>query len=556
MLCPTAKDVLVKKLVVSLTLCLGLTACDQDSGDDGLSSAITQTTLNVLSADCAYGGVRIDSGTDANGDGQVTGDEVGSSETVCNGADAPAVDTALREVVLAQGLTGNPLGTRSAPSVDDPVAQLGMKLFFTKGLGGDQDAACVTCHHPFLGGGDDLSLPVGVAAEIHDLLGPGRAHSAAGTDFDGGPTVPRNAPTTFNMMLWDDVLFHDGRIESLTKIPNTSGQDGQIRTPDVAFGQVDPANLPNLTVAQARFPVTSPEEMRGFAFEAGNSNDDVRNHLAERLQGNTVPVELATNNWLEEFRTAFENPTGTAVELITYDNIALAIGTYENSQLFVDNAFKRYIDGDDTALSGDAKLGALMFYGESGCAGCHSGDRMTDEQFHVVAMPQIGRGKGNDNGVNTDDDFGRFRETGVEADRYAFRTPSMLNVAETGPWTHAGAYTTLEAVVLHHADPRAAVENYDFTQLDAGVQVDNMAANTAFALDQLDALRASSSSALPEITLDATDVSRLVAFLNALTDPCLQDPQCIGRWVPSVADTDPDGLRVQAVDRLGNPLAP
>ncbi len=547
----------MKKLLFTLlTSSLLLGGCNSDDGDDGATSVITQTRLAVLSTECAYGGVRLDSGVDANGDGQATGAEIRSSEVVCDSADSPAVDTALRETLTAQGITGDPYTARTVPSIEDPIAQLGMKLFFTKGLSGDQDTACVTCHHPFLGGGDDLSLPVGVAAEIQDLLGPGRFHSATGVDFDGGPTVPRNAPTTFNIAIWDEVLFHDGRVESLTKIVNTNGSDGQIRTPDVPFGQVDPASTPNLTVAQARFPVTSPEEMRGFVFEAGNTNADVRTHLEQRLQGNIVPVELATNTWLEDFRIAFNDPTGTAESLITFDNIALAIGTYENSQAFADTPLRRYIAGDDTALSGDAKLGAMMFYGDSGCAGCHSGDKLTDEQFHVLAMPQIGRGKGNDNGTNSDDDFGRFRETGVEADRYAFRTPTLLNIAETGPYGHAGAYTTLEAVVRHHANPRDAVQNYDFTQLEAGVQVDNMATNTAFALDQLDALRAAGTSQLPEITLADTDVSRIVAFLNALTDPCLENISCIGRWVPGTADSDPDTLRVRAIDRLGNPLAP
>lgn len=401
-----------------------------------------------------------------------------------------------------------------------------------------------------------MTLSVGVHAVEADLLGPGREHLATAQGFDGGPTVPRNAPTTFNIALWDKALFHDGRIESITKIPGTNGSDRQIRTPEVPLGQVDPASPPNLTVAQTRFPVTSAEEMRGFWFEAGQNNAAVRHHLAARLQGTTAPAELATNNWLQAFRTGFQNPTGNAAELITYENIALALGTYESSQTFVDTPFRRFIDGDDTAISGDAKLGALLFYGRAGCAGCHSGNFMSDEGFHVLAMPQVGRGKGNNNGVNTNDDFGRFRETGVAADRYAFRTPSLLNVAKTGPWSHAGAYASLEAVIRHHADPRGSVQNYDFNQLDAGVQFTNMLVNTEFALDQLDALRTAGTSQLPEVTLSDTDVGRLVAFMESLTDYCLDNAQCIGRWVPSITMDDPDTLRVNAIDRLGNPLTP
>ena len=130
-----------------------------------------------------------------------------------------------------------------------------------------------------LGGGDDLPLPIGVQAEAPDLLGPGRFHSLAhvindgGGEYDGGPTVPRNAPTTFNIALWDQVLFHDGRVESLGKTAGVNGDDGSgIRTPDSAFGVADTNSGANLTAAQARFPVTSPEEMKGFMVHCAGWN--------------------------------------------------------------------------------------------------------------------------------------------------------------------------------------------------------------------------------------------------------------------------------------------
>lgn len=544
--------------LATLTAIFFLTACSNadDHSGNGPSSLTIQTSIDVLEPACPYGGTLIRTGVDYNGDGQLGDNEVTANDPICNNGSSPNLDVALKQLLTDANVHMDATAGRVLPTIDDPLAQLGMQLFFSKSLGGDQDSACVTCHHPFLGGGDDLTLPVGVHAVMPNLLGPGREHAPGSVGYDGGPTVPRNAPTTFNIALWDKVLFHDGRIESLTGIPGTNGADGQIRTPEVPLNQVDPSGLPSLTVAQARFPVTSAEEMRAFTFEAGNVNTSVRAHLAARLQGNTPDLELATNNWLAAFRTGFGNPTGTPEELITYDNIALAIGTYEASQVFVDTPFKRYLDGDDAAISGEAKLGAMLFYGDGGCANCHSGPTLTDERFHVLAMPQVGRGKGNDNGVNANDDFGRYRETGVEDDRYAFRTPMLLNVAQTGPWGHAGAYGTLTAVVQHHLNPRQAIENFDYNQLDPGVQADDMVVNTGFALDKLDALRAEGKSALPDVSLSGADVHRLVAFLETLTDSCVQNMQCIGRWVPGITDADPDALRVDAIDRLGNRLEP
>ena len=115
------------------------------------------------------------------------------------------LDAQLRAVIAEQGLTGDPSLGRDLPSIDEPMAQLGKKLFFTKALSGDKDVACATCHIPSLGGGDELSVSIGVGAVDPEWLGPGRAHPS------GGPTVPRNAPTTFNIAMWDSVLFMDGR---------------------------------------------------------------------------------------------------------------------------------------------------------------------------------------------------------------------------------------------------------------------------------------------------------------------------------------------------------
>ena len=461
---------------------------------------------------------------------------------------------ALRSVVRDRGLTGDPSAGRSLPNIAEPLPQLGMQLFFSKALGGDQDAACVTCHHPSLGGGDARALPIGVGAVSDDLLGPTRQHATTAHGYDGGPTVPRNSPTTFNIGLWDAVLFHDGRVESLTKTAGRNGAGGGIRTPDTDFGQADSAEMDNLPMGQARFPVTSGEEMRGFVFEKDNDNDAVRSHLVARLRDATSPIELTTNRWLAAFRTGLGQSAGTAEELITFPNISRAIAAYQRSQVFVQNAFRSFIEGDDEALADDAKIGALLFYGKAGCGGCHSGDFFSDEGFHVLAMPQIGRGKGDDNGEHANDDFGRFRETGVEKDRYAFRTPSLLNVSETAPYSHAGAYDTLADTVRHHIDPQTSVNSYDTSQLEPGTQTDTMAVNTGFALRHLANLRGRGESKLPEVALTDAEVGQLVGFLESLTDPCLRDASCRAKWVPKATLDDPDGLRVQAVGANGKRL--
>jgi cytochrome c peroxidase len=476
----------------------------------------------------------------------------------CNENDPAAGfnDAELLSLVSDAGLTGDPTTGRTLPAITDEKAQLGKKLFFTTGLGGNDDSACVTCHHPSLGGGDDLSLSIGVNAEAPNLLGPGRFHDQTkafndnDSEWDGGPTVPRNAPTTFNIAMWDQVLFHDGRVESLDKIAGANGAGVLgIRTPDsVNITTADPEAGPNLVAAQSRFPVTSPEEMRGFTLEAGNPNAALRTALEVKM--------TAFGGWDAEFTAVF----GDA--MITYPRIAEAIGEYERSQVFVNSPWKAYVEGDITAISESAKRGAKMFFssidnGGANCTSCHAGDFFTDEQYHVLATPQIGRGKGHDNGTLTNDDFGRGKETANPADKYKFRTSSLLNVEVTGPWGHAGAYTKLENMVRHMLNPAEAIANYDFFQLDptANIQISNMLTNTQFALDQLEANRTNNVAEVHRnVAFTEENVADLVEFLKALTDPCVKDSACLAPWIADTGDTNPDGQRLDAVDNTGASL--
>ena len=477
------------------------------------------------------------------------------------GAGPSESDEALDEVIDEQGLGDTDDGT-TLPAITDPIAQLGMKLFFSKSLGGQFDAACVSCHHPALGGGDGLSFPVGVDANDPDLLGPGRAHQ------DGLPLVPRNAPTVFNVAMWDTGLFWDSRVESIGKETGANGSLSGIRTPDSDFGVADPDAGISLPAAQARFPVTSAEEMKGTLFEINGDGNSVRDHLAARIGDYGIGAgELLQNQWLTEFQLAFAS-SQDAESLVTFDNIAFAIGEYERSMNFTNTPWSAYVAGDLTAITEDQKQGALLFFnsveeGGAGCSACHSGELFSDGRHHTVAFPQIGPGKGD--GANGDDDFGRERESGDPADRYRFRTPSLLNVAMTAPYGHAGAYQTLEQVVRHYLNPPAEVNNFfaaggvcqlpQFRDIpDCDSLYPNSQANTQLALQKLGQEIDQGISLLRPVRLDNTQIQQLVAFLEALTDPCVQDRDCLAPWIPDTNSTGPDGQQLNATNAAGDLL--
>jgi cytochrome c peroxidase len=450
-----------------------------------------------------------------------------------------AYDAKLRQRIAELALEGTPFpADMTLPSINTPKAQLGKKLFFSKALSGNMDTACASCHHPMLGGGDQLSLPIGASSAYPDMLGKGRFLAA-----DSAPLIGRNSPTTFNCALWENAVFHDGRIETI--------QHGQISTPDSGFKKPDALAGSNLIQAQARFPVTSTAEMKGLEFQHNAGNQSTRARLAQRLggyaEGKGELTRAENKYWLEHFQQAFPELGIKPEELITEQNISEAISHYERSQVFIDNPWKRYIDGDNHAISEQQKQGALLFLspimqGGAGCYTCHAGDKFTDENFYNVAIPQIGKGHDENDGS----DLGRFNVTQKEADKYRFRTPSLLNVTETGPWGHNGAFTNLFDMVKQMLNPIENLKTYNTGQLQQHIPSPKWQEKTLAAVD--------AGIDVPQQTITDEKVFALVSFLNTLTDPCVKNRECMQNWLPEEHEVDPMQLQLKAVNTNGTPL--
>jgi cytochrome c peroxidase len=234
---------------------------------------------------------------------------------------------------------------------------------------------------------------------------------------------------------------------------------------------------------------------------------------------------LAIPEYVELFHAAYP---AVPTEEMGFQHAANALAAYEIAVFtFEDSPYDRYIQGDSTALSGEAKEGAILFYGKAGCATCHSTGILTDQKFHNLAVPQIGDGKGREQPF----DLGRARETGNDCDRYAFRTPPLRNVAISGPWMHDGAFTTLEATILHHLNPKASLQKYDMSQLT------ELMAETC--QDQPETLAAimkwyARDNASEGVKLSEHEMQALLAFLDSLTSPSALDlSDTIPESVPS-----------------------
>ena len=475
---------------------------------------------------------------------------------------APTLDGDLRQLIAAKGLTGDPTAGRNLPSITDPLAQLGKLLFFSKSLSGNMDTACASCHHPVLGGGDGLALPVGTGAVNPDIVGPGRQRP------DGLPNVGRHSQSVFNVGLYDTAMFWDSRVESIGKEASLNGTGSGIRTPESALHAADPLVVPgsSLVAAQARFPVAVPEEMLG-SFMPGATPEAIRQRLAARIGDYGAGAgELPGNNWLQEFQAAFAS-SQPAEELITFDNIALALGEYQRSMTFVDTPWKSYVQGNSSAISDEAKRGALLFYGDLtpglACDQCHSGDFFTDEQQTITGFPQTGPGKGD--GSTGDQDFGREQQTGNSGDRFKFRTPTLLNLQATGPYTHTGTYSLVDAS-SHYFIPRdtfdgrfpggslCRVEQFA-NHPDCDTLFPNTAVNSAQTRNAVVQQRnIDPSVTTPDLSFSPlSDGPPMFAFLETLTDPCTLDRACLAPWIPDPSE-DPDGNQLNAIDSNGDPL--
>jgi len=517
-----------------------LDASAEDAGDAALDAALPDASSEDASPDAADGG---DPNPDAGGD--------------------PVSQMLAARVVQLQ-LTGDPATPRGIQQIkpaDNALVRLGQLLFFSQSIAGGFDSSCGTCHLADLGGSDGLSISVGVAPNYRMTVGPGRVVDNArdrDPQADGGPNMHRNSLTTFNAALHDRALLMDGRVFVLDEAFIAGGHGQNIRTPETGNNS-DTSDADGLLQVMSKFPTVNDNEMRGFLYSDIPTPFGYRDRLLARMRGTADAQYMSPNaaqNWLSRFRAAFARPAASAQELITMVNVQRALAAFISATTFVDTPWRSYVNGSLDAIDAEAKRGALLFLmpkdqGGLGCVTCHAGDRFTDESFVNAGFPQIGRGFRS----ATRRDPGRWFVTRRQEDMFAFRVPGLLNVALTAPYGHAGTFATLEQVIRYHANPRAAVDTFDFTlqHLDqfrsSGVTYAHAEPHTreVIAHDSF----ATTEDQLPGRSLTDSEVQQLVAFLNSLTDPCLTDSSCRNQWTPDAA-LDPDG-NMLVRDRTNSP---
>lgn len=202
-------------------------------------------------------------------------------------------------------------------------------------------------------------------------------------------------------------------------------------------------------------PITNPVEM-----------GETVSNVISKLQANAEYQVM--------FAEAFENGE------VNNENFFKALSQFMVMMISSNSRYDKYVRGETGADFTEQETYGLQVFQQK-CATCHITDLFTDDAFRNNGLPPYP-------GIN---DIGRAEVSGMAADYYKFKVPSLRNVALTAPYMHDGRFGSLESVLNFYSN---------------GVQDS----------DTLDPLLKQNNSL--GIALTDAEKSALIAFLNTLTD--------------------------------------
>jgi|694.fasta_scaffold21053_5 cytochrome c peroxidase len=274
--------------------------------------------------------------------------------------------------------------------------ELGRQLYFDRRLSANNEVSCADCHHPQFGYAKDTQFGVGVK----------------------GQTGNRNSPVAFNRII-SKAQFWDGRAGSLEE--------------------------------QAVGPIANPIEM-GFTHEKAvallNQIPGYKMQFVKVFGRNpTIDDVGKAIASFERTLVTGESPYDTYERLRRFEE-SFAADLEDMDALKEDNEelYNRYVQlkkaAEGNPMSESAKRGRDLFFStKSNCSACHVGVNFADELYHNLG---VGMDK-------KEPDVGRFAVTKDKKDMGAFKTPTLRNIASTGPYMHDGSQKTLLEVVEWYA---------------------------------------------------------------------------------------------------------
>ncbi len=261
------------------------------------------------------------------------------------------------------------------------------------------------------------------------------------------------------------LLYHDKRLSGDNTLSCASCHDlatGGVDRRKVSVGidgQLGGINAP--TVYNAVFNIRQ--------FWDGRAKD-----LQEQAGGPPLnPIEMGSKSWnditekLNKDKKLKEAFIAVYPEGFTGETITDAIAEFEKTLITPNSAFDKYLKGDDSAISDEAKEGYRLFK-ENNCATCHVGQAMGGQSFEYMGLVKdyfADRG-----GVVTEADNGLYNVTKKESDRHKFKVPLLRNIALTPPYFHDASAETLNdavMVMMKYQEGRDLVSDVEINEIVA-----------------------------------------------------------------------------------------
>ena len=296
------------------------------------------------------------------------------------------------------------------------------------------------------------------------------------------PALPAFAdnPTTVEGVALGRRLFHDQALSG-----DGTQSCASCHQQNLAFGDSGSFSLGILGDPGGRNTqvIVNPgwQEFQFWDGRRGTLEDQARDPVENPVEMNTTWEEVVVR--IEQdpiYPDLFAAAFGTSE--ISEDRIVMAIAQFERTFVSAESRFDKKLRGEVTFTPAEARGEALFFDDRTECFHCHAAPFFTDNEFHDIGLDLV------------PPDGGRSEFTMSSFDAGKFKTPTLRNIAVTGPYMHDGRFATLEDVVAHYSDGVQRSPNLDAT---LGVHMNNGEAG---------------------LELSPEEQADLVAFMLTLTD--------------------------------------
>jgi cytochrome c peroxidase len=148
--------------------------------------------------------------------------------------------------------------------------------------------------------------------------------------------------------------------------------------------------------------------------------------------------------WLEKtpgYKAAFTK--AFPGEPIDHKTVSKALAAFERTVVSNDSPFDRWLRGDKKAMTPAQIRGFRLFTdrGKANCVACHQAPNFTDNGFHNIGLAVYDQ---------PTPDMGRYVIKPVASMKGAFKTPTLRDVALTGPYFRDGSAKTLMETIDHY----------------------------------------------------------------------------------------------------------